>query len=620
MATVRRALVAGIALALTWVVADAAYESILSTPVSYDDEGGMLIALDSFVGGGALYDETFSPYGPFYFEFWGLIHELFGLDVNHDNGRLLTLIVWLLVSILCAIPVYRVTRDLALTAATQLGVFLVQVALVFEPMHPGGLISLLLAAIVALAALPVRPRYALFLLGALGSALALTKINVGGLALIALALAFVQLNPPRFRRGRAVVLGVGAIAVFVPFVLIGGELSTDYWREFAIHVSIAAAAVVIAGNLERPVATGVFGDLRWLIGGAVAAAAVISLAAVALGTGISGLVEGVVLRPIEQPDVFSREFVLPSWAPLWSLGCLVLLALALVHRRAGDRTGQSVDALVAAGRIAAGVLIGTVILSPDITEFSAYAVALPLAWVPLIGPARTREERAPLARRLLPPLAVLQALHVYPSAGSQTAWGEFLLIPIAAICVADGLADLKEIARPAGIETPARVGAVALSLAVLALTYHAVLGRGTFDFARAQYRDGLEVNGDGAERLRFPPPAANQLNGVLAEIRGRCSALVTLPGMNSFHLWTGIPTATGVNATGWMFVLHDDEERDIVEAVRGKPSLCVVRNRALVALWARGRPVPRGPLIRFIESEFSVSRRIGAYELMERAG
>jgi hypothetical protein len=45
------------------------------------------------------------------------------------------------------------------------------------------------------------------------------------------------------------------------------------------------------------------------------------------------------------------------------------------------------------------------------------------AWVALIQPPGKPDEETQFARLLLPPLAVLQALHVFPVAGSQLSWG-----------------------------------------------------------------------------------------------------------------------------------------------------------------------------------------------------
>ena len=66
----------------------------------YDDEGYLLISLKSFLNHGALYDDVFTQYGPFYYEFWGGVFSIFGIPVNHHGGRTMIMVVWVLSSLL----------------------------------------------------------------------------------------------------------------------------------------------------------------------------------------------------------------------------------------------------------------------------------------------------------------------------------------------------------------------------------------------------------------------------------------------------------------------------------------------------------------------------------------
>src|SRR5829696_6030167 len=117
----------------------------------YDDEGYMLIALRSFVEGGALYDDVFTQYGPFYYEAWGGVFSLLGTPVDLDSGRIATLVAWLAASLMLGLSTLRMTGSIVLGLGVQMLVFAALGAVApNEPMHPGGLISLQLAAIVAI--------------------------------------------------------------------------------------------------------------------------------------------------------------------------------------------------------------------------------------------------------------------------------------------------------------------------------------------------------------------------------------------------------------------------------------------------------------------------------------
>lgn len=120
--------------------------------------------------------------------------------------------LWLAVSLVCGAILFVLTRNLWLGCFAQLLVMKCCLrSIVFEPMHPGNLICLLLA---CLAATPLllrtRPRLALALQGGLAAGLLLIKINLGAFALIALLLSCAATLPDLARR-RAVLWSAAAV-------------------------------------------------------------------------------------------------------------------------------------------------------------------------------------------------------------------------------------------------------------------------------------------------------------------------------------------------------------------------------------------------------------------------
>ena len=77
----------------------------------YDDEGYLLLAIDHYLKGGHLFTEVFSQYGPFYFYAQGALFRLLHLPVNHDTGRLVTLVCWQLSALSGGYFVFKVTKD-----------------------------------------------------------------------------------------------------------------------------------------------------------------------------------------------------------------------------------------------------------------------------------------------------------------------------------------------------------------------------------------------------------------------------------------------------------------------------------------------------------------------------
>src|SRR5262245_33156567 len=145
----------------TAVVASIAYFQIFSFFAEYDDEGYLLISLKLFRHGQALYDTVFSQYGPFYYAFMDGLRSVLGLEWTHDAGRFITLGIWASTSLLSGLLIFALTRSLWLGCAVQLLTALALDTLRYEPMHPGGLICLLVACAATVPLLmPVGPRVA----------------------------------------------------------------------------------------------------------------------------------------------------------------------------------------------------------------------------------------------------------------------------------------------------------------------------------------------------------------------------------------------------------------------------------------------------------------------------
>lgn len=381
----------------------------------------MLIALKSFIGHGSLYDDVFTQYGPFYYEAWGGLFSLFGIPVTHDAGRTVTMIVWLLASLTLGLSTIAMTRSVVLGVAVEILVFSGIGSLTNEPMHPGGMTCLLLAALTAISCAVGAgvSKRATAALGGAVAALILVKVNVGVFALAALALAWVvsygALADRRWPRPL-----VEAGFVLIPIALMTEKLGEAWARHYAAHVAIAALAVVIAlraRSADRRPAE----ELRRLVGGLVGVALAVCLAIIALGTSPAGLVEGMVTQPLHQADALTIPWSLPNEMYVFDLLAMAgALAYWWVVRRAESRPPPAAVAIVSSLSVLIGVamalsVVGKTVVFGNFTYASYQLDLMAFAWVALI-PAPGGRGRGAFARLLLPPLAVLQALHAYPVA------------------------------------------------------------------------------------------------------------------------------------------------------------------------------------------------------------
>jgi hypothetical protein len=109
---------------------------------------------------------------------------------------------------------------------------------------------------------------------------------------------------------------------------------------------------------------------------------------------------------------------------------------------------------------------------------------------------------------------------------------------------------------------------------------------------------------EGVHRLRLPAADVAEYQRLVGGIREDCDSFISLPGLNSFYLWTGKRPPTGMNAGDWMFLLDDEQQQRVVNTVRGIERLCLVRSDNGLASWVKGSgeaAPPDRPLMRFIE-------------------
>ncbi|HEY2717482.1 MAG TPA: hypothetical protein VGI73_14790 [Solirubrobacterales bacterium] len=615
-----RLLVAVVGFALvTLVTALVAHPRIFTGFANYDDEGYMLTALKGFVNHGHLYDDVFTQYGPFYYEWWGGIFSLFGIAVTHDAGRTTTMIVWVVSGLLFGLSTWRMTGSIVLGLGTQIVAFGSLGVLTNEPMHPVGIIALLLSVIVAISCF-VRERespYAIALLGAAVAALVLVKINVGAFAVISVALACaVSYRPLWERRWPRLVLEAAFVAI--PVLLMLGKFSQEWARHYAFHVAIAAFAAVLALRAREP-GRRPAPELGWLVGGFVVLAAVSLLAILGAGTSLHGLVDGVIRQPLRQADAFTIPMNLAS--RFWGFDVVALgaaVAYWYAARRPEHEPGPAWRAAWSLFAIGVGVTMALSVSGPLFPFNSTSATGFPLsmlafAWVGLIvvpggNPATS------FARLLLPLLAVLQALHGYPVAGSQILLSAVLLVPVGALCIANGARGLFQLI-PAGAERTALAGLGAVLVVVLGWFIVNAHLREQLEIGRGNYNGGVALDLPGASEVHLSEEEVQTYRAVADAIRRDCPATLMEPGMDSFYLWSG-QEPPSYTATGWETLFDEAHQRKVIEDTESISGLCLLRNPAIQLGWGE----KEGILTRYLEQGFTPIGKWGEYELLRREG
>jgi hypothetical protein len=609
---------------LAMATAVAAYFSIFTNFARYDDEGTLLVTLQSFAHGDVLYRDVYSPYGPFYYEVFGGLFALTGKAVTTDASRSIVIVLWVATSLLYGISVQRLTNRLALGAAGMIAAFGTLFALANEPMHPQVLCVLLLG-VLTLSAVwgPGRnPARLGGWAGAAAAALVLTKLNLGVYAVAAAVLAAsLTLEPLRARAW--IRWPILALVVALPVFIAARDLNLEWVRNLVALEVLGIASIVVVGHGLGPQKRE-DGLGRWLLGavfGFAIASIAILVAILLTGPSLSDIYDGMVTEALRVRDVNMTVFPMPGAMVDWAIAGF---ALALLCQRLKGAAPAAPGWWSGVVRIVVGLVIWFTITSITplaLNPSSENPISIPvvLAWVAALAPAGAFE--LPFKRFLrifLPALAVAEAFQVYPVAGSQMWIAALTFVPVGGLCIADGLAVLRAWSAERGSEGLNRFGIVVL-VAAAALA----VDLGLNEVARpavnsiSTYRHEPSVGLPGATHLHLPDDQVQAYQAMVDDLhKYGCTDFIGYPNINSFYLWSGIepppPDAPGV----WLEALDSERQQRIVAELRGSKRPCAIRSEARAALWLSGREVPQRPLVRYIFSDFRPVQTVGEFEFM----
>jgi hypothetical protein len=251
-----------------------------------------------------------------------------------------------------------------------------------------------------------------------------------------------------------------------------------------------------------------------------------------------------------------------------------------------------------------------------------------LEWLPISGHALTMSYLVPLAWifavRLEPGpadkpagaatwlglLLVLQFLHAYPVAGSQIAWGTFLIVPLMALGLHDTQLYVTRHGRPALGPILAATGLILAAGSVVRLTH----------IGWVRYSESQPLRLAGAEDVRLPEAPASATRLMVLNARAHADLLFTLPGMFSFNQWSGLPTPTLANTTHWFSLLRPEQQEAIIAALaRSERPVFIAQGYVLDFLADSKIPVT-GPLHDYLLRNFERAFSIERFEFWVRRG
>ncbi len=607
-----------------------AYLLISTTFMPYDDEGYVLISIRNYLAGLRLYDDIFSQYGPWPYVYHELATTLTGQPLTHGFGRMLTLLHWVLASLLCGVISWRLTRSQAAAAATVLLVFTLSWQNSSEPSHPGSHIMLLVAlAATLMSGLPGsrRPATTHALLGGIIALLLLTKINVG-LLLAAGVGWFVLLHnvrPGRWQTAAQALAWLGLLAL--PWGLMGRQLGLDWVLTFALQFTTATLGLWWITPVAKQTPSSALAWRAIPVAGALVASAIL-IRVVVHGTEASSLLAAILLNPLRMPAHFMVG--LNWYSEVWVLTIIGTAAVFQAGREIRTQGGLSRGTLLIVVALRIAVLMALVFCARlwpthmGIFHFSVYCLPLlPLFLIPL---SREQNSGQRIATLGVVGVALPQVLHAFPVAGSQLAWATFLCVPL----FVSGLFEATSVLAaqwPRGgrrLARGLRVAAVAVAVFQLGLVGHT----GWLYYTHSR---PLGLPGAGDIRLDGKTRQAIRLLHLNTVIHA--DLLFSRQGMFSHNLWSGVPTPTAQNATHWFWLLSPALQQEIIDRLASTPRTALITSQSLDDFMVKmkipfGGPLQalvRGhyrPLFRFADFTFHVpadSRAtvFGRFEFLE---
>lgn len=588
--------------------------ALFSVFMFYDDEGYVLTSLKNYAEHGQLYGQVYTQYGPFPFVFFHALHAL-GLPFTHIGGRLVTLACWAGTAVACGALTWRATRSLPTGLAVLAGTFPFLWIMSNESTHPGGLITLLVAANAALGWYAIdrgRLRSWAFLTGCAGAAVALSKINLGAfLVLSAVAWLGWHAASAQLRRWAPVVIAAGGMVI--PLLLMRPLLDREWVQTFALLVAGAAvSAALVMPRTAAPLAGRAL--LGWGLAGAALISAVAILPVLARGTSAWEMIEGVLLNPLRHPVAFNVRFL---WPPFSQALAVVSLLGAIAAIPLARRAPRAVDGAVAALRLVTGAGLAVALLGfPDVSpDRLVFAYGTQVLWL-FLWPLTDRPAATRAAYGWVACLWLGQYLHAFPVAGSQIAWGTFLALPLAAIGGHEAMQWLGSHlarSRPLWSRPMALLarGTLVVIAAVLALRFTALGDR---------YRSGSDLGLPGAEIIRLPTESVALFRLLTVNATAHGDMLLAEPGIFSLNLWSGLPTPTLANATHWFSLLSPSQQQAIIQALEAHPRACIIKHRYHIEFLTRWGFAPKGPLHDYLAANYETAFSLDDFDFCVRRG
>jgi hypothetical protein len=537
---------------------------------SFDDDGYFLQAYRDFLSGRPAYDQVFSFYGPFTFYSGALTARFNASNVTHDSFRWALLPVWIVIALLMAGIILRWTGRFSPAVIAFLLIGFRLLGLAASVGHPQVWILLAVALVLWLGIewvyLPSQ-RWRAFYTGLLIALILLCKINVGVFVGVAIALTGSLLLRGRLRMLTSGVFVAAAIGLDLALFLTSPTASEKYFALVCILSLAAIVAIAIGRTAEQKPSVK---NLLWLMA-ALGMCVVIGVGVIVFyGTTMRALFNSLIVYPA----LFARSYHKPFVSATKKASIMISIAglstafAALYCCHLGERARVWLGLLkVVAG---AGLLYSFIRLPGQALTGSFIFLLLLLVDDPPMSQSRFAN------RLLLVLLCLLFSLQLFPMAGTQLSWAELLPIAAAAMLIGDGSNCVERNFYRGKSPRFARAAAIWTG-PLLAILLFVPFGKATLS-RYLQWRGAQSLGLPGAYGLRLTPLEAARLTGPVKELRRHCRVILTIPGMYSYSIWSGVPPIEERRINTWPFLWPEEALRKDLPKLREQDGGCVLVN------------------------------------------
>jgi len=94
-----------------------------------------------------------------------------------------------------------------------------------------------------------------------------------------------------------------------------------------------------------------------------------------------------------------------------------------------------------------------------------------------------------------------------------------------------------------------------------------------------QWRDAQPVNLPGTQWLRLQAAETTRLTATVSELGQNCGAVLTVPGLYSFSLWSGVPPIEVKRVNTWPFLWPEEVRKNELPKLERENQQCVLVSR-----------------------------------------